>query len=193
MAQFVFRNSTALEDGKLLELFRDGAFGWRTGCIKLWVRYSRGADFSGRCFYNEGRIFINLGRHLTYPYLMGTHLARAKTVGRRWYKPIYTVELADAYGVVLFVFMHELYHLLVRKARRNPRQKESMCDRFATRHVVSLFDATVCDEKGRKLTRAIWDYQDVEGFVAAARSKHQLTAPQRNAAVHPPLSRVACL
>ena len=166
--QIEFENATDLSDQRLLALCRDGAAAWSTGRITLRVRYSRGADFSGTCFYTDKRILINLGRHLVYPYAMGTHLARAKTSGRSWYKPMYTVELTSGYEVVLFVFMHELYHLLVRKARRNPRQKESMCDRFAARYLVDRFRAPVRDEGGRLVLRDEWDFQDLDRFVAAA-------------------------
>jgi hypothetical protein len=99
---------------------------------------------------------------------MGTHLARARTVGRRWYKPKTTIELRDAYQVVLFVFMHELFHLLVKRSRRNPRQKESMCDRFAARHLVNRFDCKVRDGHHRDLPRDEWDFQDLNRFVARA-------------------------
>ena len=178
-----FNNATDLADGKLLAMCREGAANWSVGRIHLRVRYSRGADFSGTCFYAERRIHVNLGRHLAYPYLMATHLARSKTCGQYWYKPIYTLQLQDGYQVVLFVFMHELYHLLVRKARRNTRQKESMCDRFAARFLVERYGGCVRDRRGGLVAREAWDYQDVEGFVAAARRrrpKHPLRAGARS-------------
>ena len=170
-SQIEFHNSTRLSDEKLLAMCREGAADWAVGRIHLRVRYSRGADFSGTCFHADRRIYVNLGRHLSYPYLMGTHLARSKTSGDYWYKPVYTLRLKDGYQVVLFVFMHELFHLLVRKARRNPRQKESMCDRFAARFLVDRFGAAVCDSAGGCVPREAWDFQDVEGFVAAARRR----------------------
>lgn len=171
LAQIEFANSTDLSDGALLAMCGEAAAEWSVGRIYLRVRYSRGADFSGTCFYGERRIHVNLGRHLTYPYLMGTHLARSKTLGQYWYKPVYTLRLKDGYRVVLFVFMHELYHLLVRKARRNTRQKESMCDRFAARYLVEHYGARVHDRRGRPVPREAWDFQDVEGFVAPARRR----------------------
>ncbi len=73
--------------------------------------------------------------------------------------------------MVLFVFLHELYHFLVKRARRNPRQKESMCDRFAARYLVERFGATVRDSSGRIVPREAWDFQDLERFVAAARDR----------------------
>ena len=142
LSRIDFQNSTSLSSDTLLSLISEAVSGWAVGGLTVRVRYSRGADFSGTCIYSERKILINLGRHLKYPYRMGTNLAKARTIGRRWYKPTYTVELGSGYEVILFVFMHELYHLLVKKARRNTRQKESMCDRFAARHLVERFGAT---------------------------------------------------
>lgn len=171
MARIEFHNSTDLSDSRLLGLCNAGVAGWAVGTLKLYVRYSRGADFSGTCMYASRRIYVNLGRHLTYPYRMQTNLARAKTVGRRWYKPSCAVILSDGYRVVLFVFMHELYHLLVKRSGRNIRQKESMCDRFAARFLADRFGAAVTGSDGRCVPRGEWDFQDLDGFVAAARDR----------------------
>lgn len=127
--------------------------------------------FRAPVFYHDRRIFVNIGKHVVYPYHLNTHLARSVTIGRRWFKPIYTLELKDGYQLAMFIFMHELYHLLVRKARRNVRQKESMCDRFAARYVVDRYGVAVRTIKGELVPREVWDFQDVEGFVAAARRK----------------------
>jgi hypothetical protein len=165
-----FGNRTHLSDDRLLSLCYDGLAGWSVGKITLRVRFSRGADFSGTCFYADKRVFINLGRHLKYPYRMHTNLGKVKQIGeRRWRRPMYSVEMRDAYQVALFVFMHELYHLLVKRARRNTRQKESMCDRFAARHLVDRFGSIVRDDRGRAVARELWDFQDLDRFVAAAR------------------------
>jgi hypothetical protein len=166
-----FYNSTALTSAKLIALMSEAIADWAVGKVTVKVRYSRGADFSGTCVYADRRILINLGRHLRYPYRMGTHLARTRTAGRHWIKPVYTVELASGYEVVLFVFMHELYHLLVKRAGRNVRQKESMCDRFAARYVVDRFGATVRSEAGDAIPREQWIFQDLDGFVLAARNR----------------------
>lgn len=177
LARIDFHNSTALSSVKLLTLMSEAVAGWAVGRITVRVRYSRGADFSGTCVYSDRKILINLGRHLKYPYHMGTNLARAKTIGRRWYKPIYTLELQSGYEVILFVFMHELYHLLVKRARRNIRQKESMCDRFAARYVVERFGAIVRNDKGEPVPDDVWEFQDLEGFVAAARDRRAARHP----------------
>ena len=171
MAQITFRNSTSLSDERLLSSCLAATTGWAVSTIDLFVRYSRGADFSGTCFYATRRVHVNLGRHLVYPYSMATNLARARTVGRRWYRPVLTVELRDGYEVVLFIFLHELYHLLVKRAKRNTRQKEGMCDRFAARYLVDRFGAVVRDSKRRRVAREEWDFQDLDGFVAAARDR----------------------
>jgi hypothetical protein len=186
LARIDFHNSTDLPDERLIALCDEVVAGWAVGTIVVKVRYSRGADFSGTCFYTERRIHINLGRHLVYPYVMGTHLARARTVGRRWSKPIYTIVLADGCQVVLFVFLHELYHLLVRRARRNTRQKESMCDRFAARFLVDRFGVAVCDPEGVGVPREAWDFQDLDGFVAAARDRRSVPRMAARRAVKPP-------
>jgi hypothetical protein len=164
-----FDNATELDTARLQGMCLEAVAGWSLHDATVLVRYSRGADFSGSCCYQTGKILVNLGRHLTYPYRIGTHLARARAEVGYWWKPIYTVELSDAYRVVLFVFLHECFHLLVKRARRNVRQKESMCDRFAARCLVDLHGAVVRDECSRPVPRSQWDFQDLDGFVAAAR------------------------
>lgn len=186
MARIDFGNTTDLSDVRLLALCHEAAVPWSLGRITLRVRYSRGADFSGTCFYADRRIYINLGRHLEYPYRLHTNLARTRTAGRQWYKPIYTLDLEDGYQLALFIFLHELYHLLVKRARRNTRQKESMCDRFATRTLVDDFGCIVLDEKGKPALREIWDFQDLDGFVAAARAKKQSAKAARRPLSKPP-------
>lgn len=171
-----FSNRTTLDGRQLRELIDAGAAGWNTGTLQVRVRYSRGADFSGSCYYASRRIFINIGKHLQYPYPLRTHLARAKVVGRIWYKPGYSIRLQDGYQLVAFLFMHELYHLLVMRARRNTRQKESMCDRFAARFVMERFGLTVHDSAGRLIPRQDWDFQDLDGFVGRARGSRAVPA-----------------
>jgi len=175
----LFHNTTHLDDARLQAMCLEPLAGWRLDGLAVRVRYSRGAEFSGSCYYATRRIFVNLGRHLVYPYRMGTHLARARGDARSWWKPVYTIELQDACQVVLFVFLHECYHLLVRRARRNPRQKESMCDRFAARVLVDHWGAAVHDEQGRPAPRQAWDFQDLDGFVAAARRQPRRPAARR--------------
>ena len=143
--------------------------GWNVGCPIVRVRYSRGADFSGTCIYADRLIYINLGRHLVYPYGMKTNLAKVKTAGRGWRRPVYVVELKTAYHLAVFIFLHEIYHLLVYRAGRNTRQKESMCDRFAARYLVDHLGGTVRSERGERVPREQWDFQDLEGFVTGGR------------------------
>lgn len=170
-ARIRLRNSTAIPTDRLLAVCHEVTSGWAIGSIDVFFRYSRSAEFSGTCYYTRQKIHVNLGRQLVYPYRMGTNLGRAKTVGRRWYRPVYTIELRDGFEVVLFVFLHELYHLLVKRARRNTRQKEGMCDRFAARYLVDRYGAAVRDPKGRPVLREEWDFQNLDGFVAAARDR----------------------
>lgn len=179
-------NSTSLDTDRLVALMAETAQGWPVRRLRVRVRYSRGADFSGTCYYKHGLIHVNLGRHVRYPYRLGTSIARSESNARYWWKPIYTVELADAYQLVLFVFLHELYHWLVQRARRNPRQKESMCDRFAVRILVDRFGCPVRDEAGHPVARESWDFQDVLRFVAAARTPTaRPPRPVRSAAKRP--------
>ncbi|MCP4594075.1 MAG: hypothetical protein GY842_25370 [bacterium] len=182
---FVFENRTSLNDQRLRDMCVHAVSPWRLGRLEVRVRYSRGADFSGTCYYNEGRIFVNLGRHLQYPYRMGTHIARSVSNRDGWWKPIYTIDLADGYQVVLFVFLHECFHWLVKRARKNPRQKESMCDRFATRILVEQHGMTVRDPDGCALPREAWDFQDVEGFISPLLRKSTAQPPRPHAALVP--------
>jgi hypothetical protein len=179
-------NCTSLKTDRLAALLQETAQGWPVRRLRVRVRYSRGADFSGTCYYKHSLIHVNLGRHVCYPYRLGTSIARAESNARYWWKPIYTVELADAYQLVLFVFLHELYHWLVQKARRNPRQKESMCDRFAVRILVDRFGCPIRDEAGHPVARGSWDFQDVTRFVADARTPIlRPPRPVRSAAKRP--------
>ena len=171
-----FRNTTRLDSADLMRLFAESMAGWPLDKLTVWVRYTRGADFSGTCYDAEGRIYVNIGRHVEYPYRIHTHIARSITTRRHWIKPLYTVELAEPAQLAVFIFLHECYHWLVRRARRNRKQKESMCDRFATRFLVDHFGCVVRDEQERPAVREAWDFQDLDRFVAAARRKPRAAA-----------------
>lgn len=164
-----FQNTTSLDTDKLRDMIARATVDWPTHDLHVCVRYSRGAEFSGTCYYSKAQIYINLGRNNAYPYMMQTHIARAQSNKRQWWRELYSVEVGDAYQLVLFVFLHELYHWLVKKARRNVRQKEGRCDRFATRVLVDAYGAAVRDMQGNPPPRSQWDFQDLDGFVAAAR------------------------
>ncbi len=147
----------------------EAVVGWPLDGLDVFVRYSRGAAFSGTCYYKEARIHVNLGRRNQYPFQVSTNIAKAQSNKKCWWRELYSVEVADAYQLVLFVFLHEFYHWLVKKARRNVRQKEARCDRFATRALVGAYGAAVRDPSGGTVPRSMWDFQDLEAFVAAAR------------------------
>ena len=163
-----FRNSTELDGDHLRALFEQHSAPHRHDQLTVRVRYSRGADFSGTCFYREGRIFVNLGRDNEYPYQLGTNIAKARSNDTRWWREVFRLTLADGYQLALFVYLHELYHYLVKLAGRSPRRKEAMCDRFATRVLVDCYGCKVTDSRGTNVKRERWDFQDVEAFVAAA-------------------------
>lgn len=163
-----FRNTTDLDSERLARLFVRHTWPYRHDRLTVRVRYSRGADFSGTCYYADARIFVNLGRHNRYPYRLATHIARSQSDRTHWWRETYRLLVPDAYQLALFVYLHELYHYLVKRAGRNPRRKEAMCDRFATRALVGLGAGPVLDARGRPVARADWDFQDLDAFVAAA-------------------------
>jgi hypothetical protein len=145
------------------------------------VRYSRGAEFSGTCYYGNGQILVNLGRRNRYPFTLATGIAKARSNRTHWWRPTYRLTVADAYQLALFVYLHELYHYLVKAAKRSPRRKEAMSDRFATRVLVDYYGCRVCDTSGRRVARETWDFKDLDAFVAAA--PRQKPAPKPRAAL----------
>ncbi len=163
------RNTTHLDSEGLERMLLEAVAGWPHHGLDVSVRYSRGAAFSGTCYYKQARIYVNLGRQNRYPFLISTSIARAESDRKHWWRELYSVEVAGARQLVLFVFMHEFYHWLVKKARRNVRQKESRCDRFATRALVDGYGAVVRNPVGGPVPRSSWDFQDLDGFVEAAR------------------------
>jgi hypothetical protein len=170
------RNSTSLDTDVLRRLFERHSAPYRHDNLLVRVRYSRSSDFSGTCFYRDARIHINLGRHNRYPYTLGTHIARARSNRTHWWREIYRLTVADARQLALFIYLHELFHHLVKQAGRNPRRKEAMCDRFAVRVLVDHFDCPLTDSAGRAVARQRWDFQDLARFVAAA-SRHPSAQP----------------
>lgn len=189
-----FRNSTTLDSARLERLFVRHAYPYRHDTLTVRVRYSRSADFSGTCYYATSRLFVNIGRHTKFPYLLGAHIARAQSNRTHWWREVYRLTIADPYQLALFVFLHELYHHLVKSAGRNPRRKEAMCDRFAARALVDRFGAQVLDSRKRLVPRELWDIQDVDAFVAkaphVARAPHLTTFPDVLPLFVPPPSGV---
>jgi hypothetical protein len=163
-----FRNTTALSSDRLHALFVDHTQPYAHDRLHVVVRYSRGADFSGMCRYRDARISINLGRHVEFPYALGTHIARARSNRTCWWRETYRLTVASAYQLVLFVYLHELYHYLVKQSGHSPRQKESRCDRFATRALINSFGCPVTDRHGQPVPRSRWDFQDLDAFVERA-------------------------
>lgn len=170
-----FRNSTTLDSELLRQTFLLAVEGGPTERLVVRVRWSRGADFSGTCIYKTQRIYVNLGRHLLYPYALATYCARSRKAWGRYYKPRSFIDLCDGYQVCLFIFAHELFHWLIKAAGRNTAQKESMCDRFAARVLVDQYGCILRDPHGRPLRREDWDIQDLDRFVAATRQARRPT------------------
>lgn len=171
-----FSNSTHLDSTRMQQLFVDHTWPYRHDQLVVRVRYSRGADFSGTCYYRDGRIFVNLGKHTLFPYSLLTHLARAETTPTGWQRDAFALQLSDPMQLVLFVYLHELYHYLVKMAGRSPKRKEAMCDRFAARALVDDYNIPVIDGRGHPVARAAWDFQDLHQFVSRAPRVAPVTA-----------------
>lgn len=163
-----FRCSADLDHDRVRSLFEEHSQPFRVDGLVVRVRYSRGADFSGTCFYRDARIFVNLGRHLRFPYAFGTHIAKARPHRLGWSREILRMTVFDAYQLALFIYLHELYHYLLMLSGRSPRRREAMCDRFAARVLVDAFQCPVRDARGNLVPRGRWDFQDLQTFVAAA-------------------------
>lgn len=168
MGRVEFQNSTALDSEVLLALFTRHTHPYRHDKLSVRVRYSRSSEFSGSCYYRDGRIFINLGRKNKYPYRLYVHLAKARSNRRYWWRAAYFLTVESAYELALFIYLHELFHFLVKQAGRSPRRKEAMCDRFAARVMVDYLGREITDKNNRPVPRGSWDFQDLEGLVAAA-------------------------
>lgn len=181
-----FANATALDSVRLYELFVRHTRPWRHDRLTVRVRYSRRTPFSGACCYRSSRIFVNIGPRNRYPFTLGTYVARARSYGSHWRREVYRLTLADAYQLALFVYLHELYHYLVKAAGRCVRRKEAMCDRFAARALVDHCGARLCDARGRSVPRPSWDFQDLDRFVAAAPRETEASPAQA------PVDRLAC-
>ena len=80
---------------------------------------------------------------------------------------------------MLFVYLHELFHYLVKAAGRCPRRKEAMCDRFAAAALVNHHGASVTDASGQPVAREDWDFRDLRAFVAAAPRAPLMAGPAR--------------
>ncbi len=138
---------------------------WRTDGLITRVRYSRGAPFSGTCYYRDDRVYINLGRDNAYPFRFATSVAPTVGVARGWRRPLLYLTVPDAERLALFVFLHELYHWLAYRAGRSPRWKETQCDRFAARVLVDEHQCRMDDEKGAPVARSAWDIGDPIGLI----------------------------
>jgi len=162
-------NTTRLDSLGLLRGFAEAVANWPMDGLRVWVRDSRGADYSGTCYPREGRVFVNLSPRLEFPYKLNVQLARGTTVRGVWRRPLHTVDVPGPRELCTFVFLHEAYHWLIHRAGRNGRCKEAMCDQFATRYLVDHCGCVVRDHAGRAVTRAAWDMRNLDGFVLRAR------------------------
>lgn len=172
-----FQNSTALDDYRLYEVFLRHTVPYNHERLTVRVRYSRAAAFSGSCYYRTARLNINLGRRNEYPFRFATQVARAQSNRTHWWRELYYLTVADGYQLALFIYLHELYHHLVKAAGRCPRRKESMCDRFATRVLVDHYGCALHDRLNRPVPRQDWYIRDLDRFVSGAPRSRQLQLP----------------
>jgi len=159
-------NNTELDTQRIQTMFLRATEQWAAPVLKVTVRYSRGAVYSGTFASNFPRIYINLGTQNRYPFRIETNIARAHSCGKTWWKPSYHIKVDNPYQLALFVFLHEFYHYLIHRARRNSHRKEAMCDRFAVRYLTNHCRLPVYDPEGNTVPRSAWLFQDLDAFVA---------------------------
>lgn len=179
-----FRNDTLLKTERLRELVLRHTLPYPHGGLQVHIRPSRKAAFSGTCYYLEGRIFVNIGPQNRYPYRFATLLAKAQSHTCGWWREAYYITVANAYELSLFVYLHELFHYLVKLAERSPKRKEGMCDRFAALVLADEYGCPVTRGDGSAAPRDNWDFQDLHAFVAKAR-KHNATNGVTNSTPRP--------
>lgn len=185
-----FRNTTELDHSRLESLLVRHTYPYCHESLTVWIRPSRSAAFSGACYYRDGRIFVNLGRRNRYPFAFGTNVARAESNRTHWWRSIHQLTVADAYQLALFIYLHELFHFLVKAAGRGLRRREAMCDRFAARVLVDEYNCPLRTREGRDVPRDDWDFQDLHAFVAAAPRQAAQPSLLKAAARAAPQSRV---
>jgi hypothetical protein len=171
-------NKTELETRRLQNMFLLATDGWQAPELKVSVRYSQGAIYSGTFASPPSRIFVNLGRENQYPMKIETGIAKAWNCGLSWWKPSYYIEVENEYQLALFVFLHEFYHYLIHQASRNGLRKEAMCDRFAVRYLNEHCRLTVYDVNHQPVPESAWLFQDLDGFV---RNRQTVLIPTRAA------------
>ncbi len=167
-------NRTELDSRKIEAMLLRATTGWDVPKLRVTIRYSRTTKYSGTFMSNPPRIYVNIGKHNRYPMKIETSIARAKSIGRYWWKPAYHIRVETPYQLVLFVFLHEFYHYLIHRARRNPYRKEAMCDRFAVKYLIEHCKLKVYDSSNTPIKKSIWLFQDLEEFVTNARTKPPL-------------------
>ncbi|MFN0137579.1 MAG: hypothetical protein ACKVS9_15860 [Phycisphaerae bacterium] len=176
-----FRNLTQLDSARLYSLFIRHTEPYDHSAISVRVKNGRSAEFSGSCYYASSTLNINLSPKNRYPYSLGTHVARPQSNQSHWWRDIYRITLADAYQLALFVYLHELFHYLVRKAGRPTRRREGMCDRFAARVLVDHYGCIMRRSDESLAERDEWDIHDLHKLVAAAPKQ----PPREMAAMRP--------
>jgi len=175
-------NKTELDSRRIEAMFLKASAGWQAPSIKVVVRYSRGAVYSGTFASHPLRFYVNISRTNRYPLRVETGIAKSKSCGQTWWKPSYFIRTENAYQLALFVFLHEFYHYLIHRSQRNGHRKEGMCDRFAVRYLNQRCRLTVYDANGRPVPKAMWLFQDLDEFVR----NHKTELLPSRAASRPP-------
>ncbi len=163
-------NNTELDTRRIEAMFLRATGQWAAPSLKVTVRYSRGAIYSGTFASKFPRIYVNLLHRNRYPVRVETGIAKAHSFGPSWWKPSYHIKADNPYQLALFVFLHEFYHYLIHRARRNSHRKEAMCDRFAIRYLSTHCRLTVCDANNNPVPRSAWLFQDLDAFVATRKT-----------------------
>lgn len=177
-------NHTEFDTRRIEVMFRRATEQWVAPKLKVVVRYSRGAIYSGTFASHPPRIYVNIHPKNRYPLKIETGIAKSKTLGDFWWKPSYHIKAENPYHVALFVFLHEFYHYLVHRARRNSHRKEAMCDRFAVRYLTNHCRLAVYDMNNNPVPRSVWLFQDLDGFVANRQTRVEMVRAARRPRRH---------
>ena len=182
-----FRNRTNLLDTRLYPLILRHTEPFDHSYLRVRFKNSRGAPFSGSCYYRTSTLNINLSPRNTYPFALATHVARPQSNATHWWRELYELTLADAYQLALFIYLHELCHYLIKRAGRSVKRREGACDRFAARVLVDHYGSSLRDSHGREPARDSWDILNLDALLSDA---PRMTSVPRPATQGPPVPRV---
>lgn len=160
-----FRNRTSLLDTRLYPLILRHTEPFDHSAIRVRFKHSRGAQFSGSCYYRTSTLNVNISPRNSYPYALSTHVARPQSNATHWWRELYELTLADAYQLALFIYLHELCHYLIKRAGRSVKRREGACDRFAARVLIDQYGCPLRDSHGREPPRDSWDILNFDSLL----------------------------